>query len=1231
MIYLIYRDTISFVSNNRFGIFLNNITFEVKKQSMKSIMSVYVNTSKEKKIIERQKLYKNFIIFFLLLLLLLIISANQFLLSKQIDGKFASAELSSSQKNTVKNAETDENENEDTNADESDKDKIKQILLDVDKDILIRIVEALDIEYDENEDSASLIDKILGRIEIIPKTQSDMDTEGESDEDESGVVEDDGEDRTDIDSPLSDNSWNLDYDILSTKRFEVNGVKYTQMIAFGDCKVEYSGTVLTSEVIILNRPEAGGASFLPGSDENENNEEAESSDNLRIEVMIFGDVKIESSGNVFFTERAFFYPDTMRTVLYDVTAYFPQSGGVGGSKPFMVNADTIKLLSGTDEVIVDGVELSTSYLEFPHYKFLGTTLWYYPNGDGEFFLSNMAFQVGQSILFYFPFLFQTDFGTGINLDFRYNRGLGFYLKSDIPFDIFGYRNTLILDYYQKMGIYFTLAEDIKLPFFTLKLNGAYDRAVRFLGRSERDPEIFSNYVDINNDGTYEETFNSFRYNLSLQSDSLTFYEGEELDLEKLLEDNGSLDILDSLDDSQVNGLKSIIQKLINNFQAGGNFSFKKVSDPLFRSQFINFGADRTKFDFLTTIQKYTDYSAESQAPSVPGSNSEAMSVNASMSASISELVSISISGDWSWTFRSKAGELNPYDVLNYYDVQLSRAVFPSFSLNFKQLKISDNIIEDLTGLIVGLVDPEFDFETMSDLVDGLSVSLPLSMNIRFSHSPVQQFITEGTEIKENDSFVKDDLGELSKDQSTEMTTFGYNLPFRISFKDFVSYNLSMSYNLKYKYRSTRVDTDKTQEEILRTDLDNTKFRWSWSLSSSITFSFFDEYEFLDLDLSFGLNFSRSGIFDDLIFQLGLSDTEIGESYTESASGNNDVIKMNPISISFFKSTLSFSGLSFPIRLTDEDKKKLGNIDTLSISQDAFYHEYYGIDSVDVLIDKDYLFNQKRRDFSLSFSTSLIPNLGLGVSYNEKNKWDIQDYYHLADGGRDYVIEEYGYPSLFGGKGEKIALNLNYDFFFGLYAGGSFSHFFGREEHRKDHLHIDVDYEIDMAYLLFNEILIKSFSIKTNYDHYFGEQERKDDKIDITIGMDFDITTLWTLSVSYRVDNKHLWRYTDHPDLPGSQRRGFFEDIWLALQFWNYESLQSTFWKVRSLNFSLTHDLAEWLMTFGVNIGPNVNPIGGELPFEVNLDFSIILLDVDFSGGLNGDGYIPTDSFIYDRF
>jgi hypothetical protein len=1199
---------------------------------MKSAISIYINTYKEKKIIKRVKLLKNVLIFLLIILCLLLINANHFLLSKEIDNEIK-IELKNLQANDDDNNAS--GDDDDTTTDETEKDKIKQILLDVDKDVLIRIADALDIEYDDDEDKASIIDKILGRIEIIPKSGKTDDETDDETEDDSGVVDDDGEDRTDITSPLTGDSWNLSYDILSTRRFEVDGVRYTQMIAFGDCKVEYGNTVLTSEVIILNRPEVGGGSIIPGENEGDGEESEDEEEapkkKLQIEAMIFGDVKIESGSNVFFTERAFFYPETLRTILYDVTAYFPQSGGVGASKPFMVKADTIKLLSGTDEVIVDGVEATTSYLEFPHYKFLGTTLWYYPRGDGEFFFSNMAFQVGQSILFYFPFAFQTDFGTGIILDFRYNRGLGFYLKSNIPFNLFGYKNTLILDYYQKMGIYFTLAESIKLPFVSVTFNGAYDRAVRFLGRSERDPEIFSNYVDINNDGIYEETFSSFRYNIGIETEQLTFYEGEELDLQKLLEDNDSLDILESLDNSQVSSLKGIIQKLINNFEAGGDFSFSKISDPLFRSQFINFGKDRTKFDFLTTIQKYQDYSPESLAPSVPGSNSEAMSIDASISASVKDLVSISLRGSWDWTFRSNAGELNPYDVLNYYDVQLSRVVFPSFDMNFQQLKVSDNLIEDFTRLIMGIVGSEKEFDSMSDLVDGLNVRLPLSFNMRFTHSPVQEFVTEGTEIKEDESMVKDDVGELTKDQNTETTTFGYSLPFSISFRDFVSYSLNMNYNLRHRYQSTRVDKDLTQEEILRNDLDSTKFRWSWSLSSSITFSFFDEYEFLDLDISFGLNFSRSGIFDDLIFQLGLSDTEIGESYTESAAGNNDVIKMNPISLTFFKSTLSFSGMTFPIRLTDDDKKRLGDIDTLRISPDAFYYEYYGIDSVDVLVDRTYLLNQKLRDYTLSFSTNLIPNLGFGISYTEKNKWDIQDYYHLEDGGRDFVIEEYGYPSLFGGKGEKLTFNLNYDFFFGLYTGGNFEHYFGLEEHRKDHIHIDVDYEIEMAYLLFNEFLIKSFNISTNYDHYFGEQERKDDKMDISIGMDFDITTLWTLSVSYRVDNKSLWKYTDHPDLPPSQKRGFFEDIWLALQFWNYESLQSTYWKVRSLNFSLTHDLAEWLMTFGVNIGPNINPLGGELPFEVKINFSIILQDVDFSGGLNGDGQIPTDTFIYDRF
>lgn len=1044
----------------------------------------------------------------------------------------------------------------------SEIEKLRNTLSNLDLESLKSIAEALSINILEDDDKDIIIQKILDRIEILPKEETETteteDDEAADDSEDSDVVKDSGQGRTEWTSPISGESWSINYDTLTTKIFNVKNDKYTQLIAFGNCVVTYGDTTLSSDAIIVNRPPP------------------EAKD-TQIEVMIIGNINVKSGNNTFIAEEAFFYPDTQRSILYDVIAFFPDS------TEFAIRADSIKLVDGTEEVIGKDIEATTSYLEFPHYMFNSSKIWYYP--DSEYmFASNLTFQIGQSKLLYFPLLFQSQFSSGIRTDFRHLRGMGFYIQTSTPFDIFGYKNTLYLDYYQKMGIFFTLAEAIKIGPVTIDFAGAYDRAI---ADSSRPYEIFTNYVDIDNDGIADETFNSFRYDFSI-STPLTIYEGEKADLEKYLEEKGNTDLLENLNNSQMGVLESFINEFMANISVSANASFSKRSDPNFSSQFLNSPRSET-FDIMETID-YREYARSESSPSVPASGS-AMSLDTNISASSSG-ISFGLKGSWAWSFVSRAGELNPYDVLNYYDVQLTSANFPSISMGFGST-ISNNLIDDVVKLIMNIINPENEFTSINDKLENFTIKLPLSYSFSFSHNTRKTYYTGGISIKPDESYIEEKAGELKRDFISESITFNYRLPFSVSY-DFISFSAPMSYKLTYKYQNTRdFDEDSSDiEEIILNDLENTKFNWAWSFNPSLSIDLFRDFEFLNFTLNFGVNFSYKGEFEDLVYQLGLKETEIGDSKTTSKSITiND--SLGNISITFLKCVLAFSGLSLPSPLSDTELERLGDIEVKSA------RDYTNDDTVvtkSILVDKAYLQEEnKPSTYVLSFNISneLIKGFSFRISYTENIRYDDQDYVF----GRDYVLENFGYFSLFGGKSHSLSINTGYT--------------------------------MNIEQLIFNTILIESLSIHFSYNHFFDKFLFKNDNIQITFDIDMHITTLWTLNISYSVNNTNLWRYTAHQDNPDKDNpRNFFYDILMSFAFWDIESLMATYWKMQQLSLSLTHDLAEWKMSVGINLQPRI--VDNVLVVQPTFSISIVLIDLpDFSGGIDGKGKI--DKFIYDRY
>ncbi|MFW5799591.1 MAG: hypothetical protein ACOCV8_02150, partial [Spirochaetota bacterium] len=678
-------------------------------------------------------------------------------------------------------------DDEEEEEDKSSKEKLKEVLLNLDKNIIIEIANALDIEYEQGASKEEIINKILENIEILVTDKEEEaeqeDVEDDESEQQEEAEQEDDTDRTNIQTPISGENWNIKFDLLFSRTIKVRDREYNLLIIMGNCNVTFEDNKIYSDMFILKRAK---------------------DDPSDIEVMAYGDIEIQAGNNKFIAEKAFFYPETFRTILYDVIAYFPP-------RPFIVKAKIIKLLSGTDEVIGTSVDATTSYLEFPHYKFTGSKLWYYSDNQ-NIFITNMTFQVGQTTLLYFPFAFQTEFSSGVATDFRYLQGLGFYLQNTFPVNIFNFNNIVHFDYYQKLGLFFEPENDIKLGPLNLSFAVAYDRAVQYIGNIPgRDRESFSNFVDINNDGLELENFNSFRYYIEFNS-PLIIYKGEEVDLEKYLEEKGNLEILDKLSEDEINSLESYIKSFIANLSVRSNLSFYKISDPNFDSQFLSFPR-KTTFDLGDTIDyNETAYSYHrGSIPTVPGTGGNSMSVQSSINASSSGL-SLGISGNWNWSFRSKVGELNPYDVINYYDIQQNNISFPIFNFGINT-RLRDNLINDFLYLFYEIFYPEIGFEDVNELVDGLRFTLPLSYSIRFSHRTVTALITDdSTDIKPTeDDLINKNFGEIKSERSNETTTFNYGLPLSISYNSLISFRSTMSYNLIYESQITKTDINKSAD------------------------------------------------------------------------------------------------------------------------------------------------------------------------------------------------------------------------------------------------------------------------------------------------------------------------------------------------------------------------------------------------------------------------------------
>lgn len=1027
--------------------------------------------------------------------------------------------------NQVNNEDDDEDEddNEDDEEEEQNTDDVSPIniekfinfLYEIDVESLQLLAESIGIEYIAKKNKEALIAKIIELINENYSLVNELYSENN---------------RFKMNLTFKDKEFEIESTYFFKKKVISDKKNYSQFIFF-NCKVSFDEYVIKNDVLVIN---------IYNEDKN--------SQKPSFEFMISGNIQLKIKRYTFCCEKIFIEPEAFYIIIYNAVAYLPEL------IPFLLVVKKIKILS-IDEIIASDVELSGLInIEFPHYKIKFDTLWLYPDLENltyeSLFASHLSFQVGQSTLFYFPFLFHTTFSSGISIDIKYEYSMGFIIQTTSPFKLGDFSNILILDYYQKIGLYFSLEEEINLfNIININIAGAYDRAVEYIGKIKNHVGYFSNSVDINNDGISSETFNSFRYSFEVESPISLYYD-------------------------------NLIDNLIDNLLIGMDLKFFKISDPFFRTQFMDF--PRNKSFILDGEIIYKDKTIGIYVPDVPGNSSKAMDIDMDIYLLIAGF-KLGLYGDWQWSFKSRIGELNPYDVLNYYDIQLKSISFPNFLIGIDS-SLSNNLIDDTMGLYFCLFNPEKNFNSLSDEIAGLNIKLPLEYKIRYHTITRTNYVEDDTEIKETEADITvTNAGEIEKKRRLDITSFSYNLPFGFSYS-FLSFGIGMKYSLVYNFQKTYSELDIEANDIYKNDLEATNFHWNWDLSGYITFSFFKDFEYLSLEFGLDIAYSHEGVFDDFMYNLGFSEYEVGESYKINAG---EVFKVNQIFINFFKSSIVFTGLNIPLRLNDDDYKYLG--DTIE------YINSSG-EKVLILIDKEYLLEQKKSEYyNLVFTSKIFDYITFSLDYFEINRLDYQDY---MEGGRDKVLQKFSYPSLFRGKGNKLITSFAYN--------------------------------QKVEKLLFNFILINNIKFDANLTHYFGQDGVKNDDLDINIETNFDITSLWTLSISYAIENKNLWRYKffnyTHPD--NDKPIGFFEDILDSLCFWDIEKLHKTRWKMKNLSFSLIHDLAEWQMTFKLEISPRF--IDGFIIFEPLFTLSIKLIDLpNLSGGIKGDGVI--NNFYYDRY
>ncbi len=148
-------------------------------------------------------------------------------------------------------------------------------------------------------------------------------------------------------------------------------------------------------------------------------------------------------------ERFIFNNKTGIGIIYNAAASFDAR---------YFSGEAIKV-SDKESYIARNAFFTSCELVHPHFMFKASKIWFYK--DNQMVAVNVIYQTGQTPVFYWPVVFQTDFGTGIVTQYGNNLTKGHFLQNTYHFGITSdqerfyvpNRGSLMFDWYQKGGMF----------------------------------------------------------------------------------------------------------------------------------------------------------------------------------------------------------------------------------------------------------------------------------------------------------------------------------------------------------------------------------------------------------------------------------------------------------------------------------------------------------------------------------------------------------------------------------------------------------------------------------------------------------------------------------------------------------------------------------------------------------------------------------------------------------
>ena len=183
-----------------------------------------------------------------------------------------------------------------------------------------------------------------------------------------------------------------------------------------------------------------------------------------LEIAAYGKVELKYEGATYLADNFIFDPDKKQGSLRNVRTYL--SGGIGmpisSSKGWYVKAKKVAIV-GTDRIVLEDVQFTTSDEKHPHYYFSAGKVYMYQKD--LFFVQDIGYNVGNSQFFYFPYFFRWDKQTSILTSFGREKRIGWYMMNSFVFPTEYGNIDAGLDIYERMGEYMQLNFASTKPMF----------------------------------------------------------------------------------------------------------------------------------------------------------------------------------------------------------------------------------------------------------------------------------------------------------------------------------------------------------------------------------------------------------------------------------------------------------------------------------------------------------------------------------------------------------------------------------------------------------------------------------------------------------------------------------------------------------------------------------------------------------------------------------------------